>query len=306
VRQYGTATAMDDLDAVRAALGYPQLDVYGASYGATAAQIYLKRHPAAVRTMILDGATAIDVPFWSRFATNGERALAQVEKRCAADADCAKTFRGWRAKLTTLARAWDAHPVHNRPHETTTGVGLASVVQSMLLNADAAARIPLVVDRAAAGDYRPLNRYITDAEPTRLLMYWSIWCNEPWVGLAAKGPWHTVFDRYTATQLATYNGVCAFFPKWAQPASLWSFPRSRVPLLVLAGGADPQDPLSNLPRLRQALPASRAVVVPFYGHTVGQYGCLGDVVSRFVVRGAARGLDTSCTEAIVPPVFPVR
>ena len=40
VTQYGTRMAMDDLDAVRAALGYRQLDVIGSSYGATAAQVY--------------------------------------------------------------------------------------------------------------------------------------------------------------------------------------------------------------------------------------------------------------------------
>ena len=45
VTQYGTRMAMDDLDAVRAALGYRQLDVIGSSYGATAAQVYLKLHP---------------------------------------------------------------------------------------------------------------------------------------------------------------------------------------------------------------------------------------------------------------------
>ena len=46
VTQYGTRMAMDDLDAVRAALGYRQLDVIGSSYGATAAQVYLKLHPS--------------------------------------------------------------------------------------------------------------------------------------------------------------------------------------------------------------------------------------------------------------------
>ena len=40
VTRYGTRMAMDDLDAVRAALGYRQLDVIGSSYGATAAQVY--------------------------------------------------------------------------------------------------------------------------------------------------------------------------------------------------------------------------------------------------------------------------
>ena len=63
--QYGTRMAMDDLDAVRAALGYRQLDVIGSSYGATAAQVYLKLHPSSVRTLVLVGGTAIDVPIFS-------------------------------------------------------------------------------------------------------------------------------------------------------------------------------------------------------------------------------------------------
>jgi pimeloyl-ACP methyl ester carboxylesterase len=81
VRQYGTRNAMDDLDALRVALGYRQLDVYGASYGATAAQVYLKEHPSSVRTMVLDGATAIDVPFFGRFAVDAQSALDDVARR---------------------------------------------------------------------------------------------------------------------------------------------------------------------------------------------------------------------------------
>ena len=88
VTQYGTRMAMDDLDAVRAALGYRQLDVIGSSYGATAAQIYLKLHPSSVRTLILSGATAIDVPFFGRYAVNAQRALDQLAKLCASDPDC--------------------------------------------------------------------------------------------------------------------------------------------------------------------------------------------------------------------------
>ena len=69
VTQYGTRMAMDDLDAVRAALGYRQLDVIGSSYGATAAQVYLRLHPSSVRALVLAGATAIDVPFFDRYGS---------------------------------------------------------------------------------------------------------------------------------------------------------------------------------------------------------------------------------------------
>lgn len=57
-RAYTTAWAMDDLDEVRAALGYPTINLYGGSYGATAAQVYLQRYPERVRTATLIGGTS--------------------------------------------------------------------------------------------------------------------------------------------------------------------------------------------------------------------------------------------------------
>ena len=306
VRRYGTRAAMDDLDAVRAALGYPQFDVYGVSYGATAAQIYLKEYPASVRTLVLDGATATDVSFWGRIAVNSENALDALAARCSANAACRHAFPGWRATLTKLIRAWNLHPVRNRPNERTTGAGLAGVIQSMLTDAHAAASIPLVVSRAANGDYGPLNEHIVGGGPNPQLMYWSIWCNEPWVGLDAKGPWHTDFDTWVTAALAYYHAACTNIPKRPEPASAWTFPRSGVPLLVLAGGADPQDPLGNLPDLKDAFPNSRAVVVPAMGHWVGRYGCVGEVVSRFVVAGNANAVDTSCVARVRPPRFALR
>jgi pimeloyl-ACP methyl ester carboxylesterase len=306
VSQYGTRAAMDDLDALRAALGYRKLDIYGASYGATAAQVYLKRHPSSVRTITLDGATAIDVPFFSRFAVNAQAALDQVAARCAADAACRKTFPTWRQDFSKLVRAWDETPITNRKNETTTGSGLAGVVQGMLLDAATAAEIPLVVSRAAAGDYRPLNTHIKPEAQALNLMFYGIWCSEPWVGLDARGPWHTDFDSNTTAAITSHRGICAYVPKRAEPAAAWALPHATTPLLLLAGGADPQDPIGNMPQLKQAFPDGRALVVPDYGHTVAQYGCMGKLVSNFVISGNAHALNTSCVSGIRAPTFILR
>ena len=134
-------------------------------------------------------------------------------------------------------------------------------------------------------------------------MYWSIFCNEPWVGTGARGPWHTDFDAYTRSAVADVRRSCSFIPRRPEPPSAWTAVHSTVPLLALAGGADPQDPISNLPQLRERFPNSRAIVVPHYGHTVLQYGCLGDVVSRFVLAGSARRLSTACVADLLPPGF---
>ena len=306
VAQYGTVQAADDLDAVRKALGYRRLDVYGASYGATAAQVYLNRYRASVRTVVLDGGTLIDIPFYARFAQNGAAALEQVRRRCAAERACAKAFPRWTADLASLIRRWNASPVRVTSTVTLGGDGLAGVVQTMTLDAAAAASIPLAVTRAAAGDYRTLARYVRGEGPSRLLMFWTIMCNEPWVGLDVRGPWGTYLDGSTEAALAGFAEVCPLLPRAPQSAADWRRPSGATPVLALVGGADPQDPVQNLEGLSQSLPHSRIVVVPSQGHTVGQYGCLGRLVARFVERGTTAGLDARCARAIPVPRFVLR
>jgi pimeloyl-ACP methyl ester carboxylesterase len=302
VTQYGTRMAMDDLDAVRTALGYRQLDVIGSSYGATAAQVYLRLHPASVRTIVLAGGTAIDVPFFSRYAVNAQRALDQLATTCAAQPDCRTAFPHWERQFDALVKAWNAHPVHG-----TTGDELASVVHMMLLDGTKAVSIPLVVSSAAKGDYGPLEHAGSGDLPFTIGLMSSIWCNEPWAGLDATGPWGTDFDSYTTAQIASVRHQCSSVPRRVEPRALWRLPvSSRVPLLALAGGADPQDPRKNLSNLKQHFPDSRIVVFPHVGHSFGIGGCVDEMMADLVARGTTRGLDTTrCDWAVVVPPFPL-
>ena len=84
-RLFTTAVAMDDLDDVRGALDYPKLDLYGASYGATAVQYYLLLHGDRVRTAILDGGTLLDIPIFERYAAQSQAMLDRLFARCASE-----------------------------------------------------------------------------------------------------------------------------------------------------------------------------------------------------------------------------
>ena len=301
VTQYGTRTAMEDLDAVRAALGYRQLDVYGGSYGATAAQVYAKLHPSRVHTLMLSGATALDVPIFDRWAVSAQRALDQLAARCASEPVCRKAFPGWERQFGVMARAWNAHPVHGM-----SGDELASVVHKMLLDVNTAVSIPLVVSRAAKGDYGPLDHAGSgDLDIGDLnLMGSSIWCNEPWAGLDAKGPWGTDFDSYTTAYVAEFRQECSSVPKRAEPRSLWTLPvSSRLPVLALVGGADPQDPLTNLSDLKRHFRDSRTVILPHVGHHMSWGSGCDAMLADFAVRGTTKGLSTTpcLAEAVVPP-----
>jgi pimeloyl-ACP methyl ester carboxylesterase len=293
--------AIDDLDAVRAALGYRQLDVFGSSYGATAAQVYLKLHPSRVRTLILMGATAIDVPIFDRWAVNAQCALDQLAALCASEPSCRKAFPGWERQFGELVRDWNARP------GPMTGDELASVVHVMLLDLEQAVSIPLVVSRAAKSDYGPLEHAGSgDLQIGDLnVMRSSIWCNEPWAGIDAKGPWGTDFDSYTTAYIAGFRQECSSVPRRAEPHSLWTLPVwSRVPVLAFVGGADPQDPIANLPNLKQHFPDSRAVILSHTGHRFYIGSCVDQMMADFVAEGTTKSLNTTrCDGSVVVPPF---
>jgi pimeloyl-ACP methyl ester carboxylesterase len=136
----------------------------------------------------------------------------------------------------------------------------------------------------------------------------SIWCNEPWAGLDATGPWGTVFDSLTTAKLAALRQECSTVPKRAEPRSLWTLPASnRVPVLAFAGGADPKDPVANLSDLQRHFPDSHVVAFPHLGHSwSGVGGCIDTVVTDFVERGTTKGLNTTgCEGVVVVPPFPL-
>jgi hypothetical protein len=190
-----------------------------------------------------------------------------------------------------------------------TGDEFASVVHGMLLDLRKAVSIPLVVSRAAQGDYAPLERAGPGGLDADLnLMGSSIWCNEPWAGLDATGPWGTVFDSLATAKLAALRQECGTVPKRAEPRSLWTLPvSSQVPVLAFAGGADPQDPVANLADVKLHFPDSRVVAFPHLGHSwSGVGGCIDPVVTDFVERGTTKGLDTTlCDGVVVVPPFPL-
>ncbi len=60
LRFYTTPLAIDDLEEVRQRFGYGKIDLMGTSYGTRAAQVFMKRHPASVRSAVLMGVVALD------------------------------------------------------------------------------------------------------------------------------------------------------------------------------------------------------------------------------------------------------
>jgi pimeloyl-ACP methyl ester carboxylesterase len=312
IRRYTTVPAMEDAAEVVRALGYDKVDVYGVSYGATAAQYLLAQHPDLVRTAILDGATLLDVPIFELWGRNGERSLRAILARCAASPRCARAYPRARSEVFEMLTALRRAPV--RVDGTVIGPAQAAgTIQWLTRTPSGAARVPWIAHRAVAGDWDPLVLAMDEAGAgggeTRQLMYWSIVCNEPWARwdpartrAASRG---TYLYEKTAADAALAAVVCSAMPKAAQPAWSKARVRSDVPVLIVVGGNDPQDPLANVRDARRELPAGRTIVVPHAGHVALQLGCTARVAQQFVARGTADGLDTRCVARYAPPPFVV-
>ena len=88
---YRTSQVVEDVEAIRTALGIEQFAMYGVSYGSVTAQAYAERHPDRLSALILDAPvdralTAAEL--WTSAAEAGEATLEAVFRACRDDLAC--------------------------------------------------------------------------------------------------------------------------------------------------------------------------------------------------------------------------
>jgi pimeloyl-ACP methyl ester carboxylesterase len=301
-RFYTTSIAMDDLDAVRTALGYQRVDLYGISYGATAAQIYLRQHGSRVRSVILDGGTLLQIPILERWAPNGQRALDRLLARCRRDAGCRGAFPDPAGDLARSLAALRQAPVRVKGG-TITSTLLAEAVQSATVNPERAVYVPLFLRLAAEGRWGEILRRSAllgeeDGSRYESLMGEAIMCSEPWARMRRSEVERFGRGTYLLERMIEWSrytdAVCSVVPRGVVPAGSDVTPRSRVPVLAIVGSEDPQDPIANLHGIRSRLPNSKTVVVAGGGHGSAGLGCVPRLMNRSLLAGSAARIDTSC------------
>ena len=162
--KYTTSIAMDDLDDVRAWLGYDRIDLFGTSYGTRAALVYMRRHPEHLRSAILLGVAPTDLKMPLHHAESGERAMDLLLDECERDAACHAAFPqirdDWKNALAQLEKqpARVEYSPPNKSASTTVEIQpgvFGEKIRTWMYERDKAARIPLIVHHAAGGDFAP-------------------------------------------------------------------------------------------------------------------------------------------------------
>lgn len=314
LKLYTTTIAADDLDDVRAALGYERINVIGGSYGTRAAQVYLKLHSRRVRAVILHGVSPTNQFMPRDFPGHTERALNGVIAECAADDACRSAFPNLAAEVKSVLERLLRGPVEvELKRDETVHVSLsrdlvAEAIRYFLYQPSGASRIPLFIHLAAQGNFRPLGEAALDFRRQIVAtgsngMYLSVTCAEdlPLIkpGEGERNGLNTFLGDY---RLRQQRAACALWPRGKIPNNYAEPTRSDVPALILTGQWDPVTPPIYGDTAAKYLSHSLHVIVPHGGHGFnGLSGsdCINSLIVSFVERGTTTGLDTSCVNSIV-------
>jgi pimeloyl-ACP methyl ester carboxylesterase len=318
---YTTDNLVDDVDDVRAALGYDQLDVTGGSYGSRAALTYLRRHGAHVRSMAILGIAPRSEPIPENFARDAQVALDGVFAECGREAACHAAFPDLPGDLRSIISRLEREPARVDVIHPGTGAIVpvtldrdifAEGIRYLLYSSGTAMWVPAIVHAAADGNYLPI------AERALLFrfnllgtgdtgLYLSVTCDEdlPFVDSARSAALgrDTFLGNY---RLNEQLAACNVWPHRAVAASFYEPTVSEVPALVFSGERDPVTPPSNGALAVRTLSHAHHFVISGGGHGYdGLVGveCVDSMIVHFIEQPTAAP-DSACVAAIHRPPFP--
>ncbi len=317
-RYYTTSIAVQDLDAVREAAGYEQLNIYGVSYGTRVAQHYLRRFPERTRAVIIDGVAPVDwVLGGGDVARFSQRAFDAMQSRCNEDTACRERFGDLSEKFAAVRErlALDPQPV-SLPHPSSGELITETVYETHLLmvarlfpySTEQLALLPLLIDEAYKGNYQPLAAQAASMSDTfddwlAMGMHNAVVCAEdlPFLNRFVQQDLDQTYLGRTVVD--GLRAVCDVWPRGVTDEDFKEPFESTVPVLILSGETDPITPPDNGDEALKMLANARHLTVPAHGHGVIGRGCVPQLAAQFVNSADHNALDPSCIERERPMPF---
>jgi pimeloyl-ACP methyl ester carboxylesterase len=313
--QYTTTAAVEDLDAVRQALGYSRINLFGVSYGTRVALEYLRRHESNVRAIAVSGVFSPAYRIGVQGPAESQHALQQLFAMCAADTACNGAFQNVAAELDAVLTRLDTSPATATIPLTTASAPLAVTISrtvfarqlfQLLHYREDLMGLPLAIHHTAANDFVPFAALAlvreANRDPIADGMALSVTCAQdasfttPAIAAAARG----TFLRADRAQYL--NRACAVWPHAPQDKIATTPIRAATPALLISGALDPITPKEYAADVAKTLPNSLHVVVANVAH-VPANPCVHGLVAAFMKAGSAKGLDTGCAARFPPLKF---
>jgi len=314
--QYSTSHAADDLNEVRIALGYDQINLMGGSYGTRASLVYMRRHPETVRGAVLNGVAPIAFHNPLYHAYGAHRALEMVLDECAANPHCSAAFPNVREELAEVLARLEEEPadatvqLRDSPDKVPVKVSrntFAETLRMMMYSSLNSRSVPLYIHQAFEGNFdtiamQALRRNRGLLNGLAMAMLHCVVCAEDIDFIdPAEIEEETGYTYFGDFRVRQQMAICDFWPR-SQLSAHYGDPVSvEVPVLLLSGTIDAVTPPRWGEEAASHLPNSLHVVAAG-AHGVGG-DCIQGIIDAFLNTGSVAGIDTACVQDMKLPPF---
>lgn len=318
--QYTTSVAVRDLEAVRSALGYGRISLYGSSYGTRVAQHYARRYPQHTLALVLDGVVPPARILGPTTPLDAQEVLERIFERCRNDQSCTARFVDPGQDYVQLRERLDRQPVELTLPDPRTGQprqllfgdsALAGALRLATYSSEQAALLPLSLHLANRQQLlAPLaGQFLLSASAYESVlafgMHNSVVCTEdvPFFPPTPAGLESTFLG---SAQLDALQALCADWPRGPMDADFHEPLDSPVPALLLSGTADPVTPARFGDEAALGFRHALHLKLPDQGHGQIVLPCIDGIVAEFLdlARTSERpSPDSRCAERLRPAPF---
>jgi pimeloyl-ACP methyl ester carboxylesterase len=261
---YNTTQNAADVEAIRRALGYDEINLYGASYGSFLAQVVMRDHPDRIRSALITSVVPLETSFTVSNETVIPEAILRLIDACAADEACDSAYPNLKDVLFDLIDDLNEDPVpivatdpdNGETYDALlTGDTARDNVVLALYSTSIIPVLPRAIYEAHQGDYKLMTELTGESlwvvGSLSRGMQFSVLCTEDLIG-------HTPEEKLNARlsvprQLRSradpelyieYGmfGICENWPVEEADPSFKDPLVSDIPTLVLEGDLDPVTP----------------------------------------------------------------
>ncbi len=320
---FNTTQNAADVNDIRIALGYDQVNLLGISYGSMLAQATLRDYPEAVRSAIIDSVLPLSGSLFVDGYTTVSNALMRLIDACAADEACNAAYPDLRDVLFEVIDRLNAEPVsmtltNPLTGETypalLTGDAVTSYLAFFLYQTPVIPLLPQTIYDLRDGNYDLMTQlggtFLVALNGLSRGMEYSVFCTEDLIGRTPAD----LLDQIMALppqlrgaadpeQMIEYSAfaVCENWPVEEADPSVKEPVVSDVPTLVLSGEFDPVTPPEYGRQVAEALSNSYFFEFPGVGHSVNLASECARSISQAFLNDPTTAPDSACLDEMAGP-----
>ncbi|HEX2914495.1 MAG TPA: alpha/beta fold hydrolase [Chloroflexia bacterium] len=319
---YNTTENAADVNDLRLALGYRQVNLLGGSYGTRLALSVMRNHPAGLRSVILDSVVPPQLHYHAETVRNFETVLNNLFNACAVDTACNQKYPELKTVFYNLVQTLNAQPgsvqvsIPDRQINFTSQVSgdeLVQLVWGYLYYPEAIIYLPEMIYETSQGGYEVLAELLkvraSMPDSTSRGMYLSVECT----GQVSIESRVEVAKACSELNPVIRDGVCEEYLQIFDTCDVWAVPRadseefepvkSPIPTLILSGYFDPATPPQYVPQVTQALSQHYNYIIPDGGHGVVRTSSCAVSIAEGFLNNHATAPDSNCLKQIKPLEF---